>query len=381
MLIITPPGSFSSGPVVISDDKMRGPTALSMAPQPPVSIVILNYNGREFLQGCLDSILADTYDSFEVIFTDNASSDGSVDYVRENYPEVRILQNEVNLGFAEGNNRAVDVATHDHIVLVNNDVVVEAGWLQGLVDAIEQPGVAIASSLVRTVGIPDLFYERNGTINLVGHNVMLAFEDPKDLFMCTGCSLIFRRSEFGHPFDPDYFAYAEDVYLGMRARFAGRYVRHTNESRLLHLGGGTAKKQRSAFISFYQERNRLLNDLLFFGAWTRLRLWPVLAANAVMKVLYGLLKARRGLPGIFRAYGWLLTHPWVIAEKRRALEEHKRVSDADVLRVMSCKVVDGESVPARFLNGLSKLYCTLVGLKTIEHEPPSLILNELRSRM
>lgn len=348
---------------------------------PPVSVIILNYNGKEYLAGCLDSILAQEYPTFEVIVVDNASRDGSVEFLREKYPKVPLIVNEENLGFAQGNNVGVDDARHDLIVLVNNDVVVEAGWLRALVEAVFEPNVAIASSLVRTVGIPDLFYERNGTVNLLGHNVMLAFEDPRDLFSCTGCSLIFRRSEFGHPFDGDYFAYAEDVYFGLRARFAGRRVRHTNDSRLLHLGGGTARKQRSSFISFYQERNRLLNDLLFFDLWTRVRLWPYFFLNAFMKVGYGLLRARKGLPGVLRAYWWLMTHPRVIAAKRAKLAEFKKVPDSEVLRYMSCKIIDSESLPARMLNKCSELYCRVVGLRTIEHGPPSALLQGLRARM
>ncbi|MFI5386136.1 MAG: glycosyltransferase family 2 protein [Fimbriimonadales bacterium] len=348
---------------------------------PPVSIIVLNFNGRSYLQGCLDSVKAQDYPSFEIVLVDNASTDGSVDFIRERYPEVRLVCGKTNLGFAGGNNTGVDVAAHDLIVLVNNDVVVEPGWLRGLVQGVLEPDVAIASSLVRTVGIPELFYERNGTVSLLGQNVMLAFEDPRDLFSCTGCSLIFRKSEFGRPFDPDYFAYAEDVYLSLRARFAGRRVRHVPDSRLLHFGGGTSSRERASLVAFLQERNRILNDLIFFGPWTRIRLSPYFAANVIGKTLIGLLKTPRSVPGYWSAYGWLLTHPRVIARKRKALLTAKTVPDRDVLRVMSCKLLDSESAPARALNKLSEWYCRLVGLRTIEHEPRSPLLAQLRRRM
>jgi GT2 family glycosyltransferase len=335
---------------------------------PPVSIIVLNFNGRDMLKGCLDSILAEDYPAFEVILVDNASIDGSVDFVKERYATVRLLTNASNLGFAEGNNKGVEEAAHDLVILVNNDVVVEPGWLKGLVGAMAEPEVAMASSLVRTVGIP-------------GHNIMLAFEDPNDLFFCTGCSVIFRKSEFGLPFDPEYFAYAEDIYLGLRARFAGRKVRHVPDSRLLHLGGQTAGKQRSAFIAFYQERNRILNALVFFDLWTRLRLAPYFGVNLLAKTAHGLLRSRPSLPGIWRAYVWLLTHPRVVSRKRSALRRAKSVADRVVLRAMSCKVVDSESFPARMINALSSGYCRLVGITTLEHTPESQILRDLRSRM
>src|SRR5690349_6972716 len=131
-----------------------------MSSKAPVSVVILNYNGKRFLKGCLDSVLSQDYPAFEVLLVDNASSDDSVEFVGQDYPAVRIIKSATNLGFAAGNNLGVQEASHDQIVLVNNDVVVEPGWLAALANAIEEPGVGLASSLVWTVGVPKLFYER-----------------------------------------------------------------------------------------------------------------------------------------------------------------------------------------------------------------------------
>lgn len=352
-----------------------------MDPTPPVSIIILNYNGHGFIKGCLDSLLSQTYPSYEILFVDNASTDGSAAIVANDYPSVRLIRNERNLGFAEGNNVGVAFARCDLVVLVNNDVVAESGWLAALVDAIKDPDVSVASSLVKTVGVPDLFYERNGTLNFLGHNVMLAFEDPMDIFFCTGCSLIFRKSEIGEPFDPDYFAYAEDSYLGFRARFAGGKVRHAPESRLFHFGGGTAKDRPSAFLAFYQERNRLLNMLLFFGIWTRLRLVPYFGFNVAAKTLKGLARSRSSLAGWWRAWLWLVSHPGIISRKRAALAAFRRVDESKILRLMSSRVIDSESGLARFVNGLAVLYCRIVGLECMERHPQPAILTNLRSKM
>src|SRR5437868_13532539 len=95
----------------------------------PVSVIVLNYNGLRFLDDALTTLLAQEYPEFEVILVDNASKDGSAEYVRSNFPSVRILALDSNLGFAEGNNRGVDVAEHDLIVLLNNDVILERGLL------------------------------------------------------------------------------------------------------------------------------------------------------------------------------------------------------------------------------------------------------------
>ncbi len=350
-------------------------------PLPPVSVIVLNYNGREFVRACLNSIRAQVYPDFEVLFVDNGSTDGSAELVSEEYPWVKLIVSPKNLGFAGGNNLGVERASHDLVVLVNNDVVVQDGWLAELVAAISEPNVGIASSLCHTDGMPKLFYARNGTLNLLGQNIMLAFEKPEDIFYASGCSMIFRKSDIGLPFDADYFAYSEDVHLGFRVRFSGKLVRHTNKSFLLHFGGGTAKKQASAFVTFYQERNRLLNLLLFFGPGTRLKLIPYFLFNSVAKTGYGILKNRRGLSGVWKAYWWLVSHPRVISKKRRELAAQRLIDEKQVLKVMSCRLLDSESGGAKFINGMSKLYCTIVGIRTQEHFPTSPLLEKLRSDM
>lgn len=334
-----------------------------------VSVVVLNYNGKEFLEACLKSVLAQAYEPFEVILVDNASSDGSVEYVRSRFPAVEVVENEANLGFAEGNNRGVQHARGSLIVLLNNDTEVSSGWLSSLVQAVEPEDVAIASSLIKTQGVPERDYLRNGTLNFMGQNIMRAFDDPSDIFYCSGCSLIFKKGLIGLPFDPDYFAYSEDAWLGFRVRFMGLKAKHSNDSKVEHFGSATTKKQASSFVTFYQERNRLLNSLTFFSFWTRIRWIPYFAFNGLAKLLLGLLGRRVSFLGLMRAYGWLLFHPLIIARKRKALRVNQKVNEREVIQLMSGKLTNGDSGAARFLNSLSLLYCRLVGLKTIERTP------------
>lgn len=337
-----------------------------MADRPPVSIIILTYNGKDFLKGCLDSVLAQDYPEFEVMVVDNGSSDGVEDYIRDTYPQVTFVRIFPNVGFAGGNNRGVEVAKHDLVILLNNDVVVDPNWLGALVDCVQQPGVGLASSRCWEEAIPPIYFARNGTINFVGRNIMLAFPDPSDIFYSTGCSCIFRKSEFGLPFDEDYFIYSEDTYLGLRCRFAGRKVKHSEASRLLHFGSATNRKEKSSFVIFFQERNRLLNNLLFFSVWTNVRFAPYIAVNFLATVGYGVLKARKGLPGVLKANWWIWTHPLVILRKRREIQKARKVPDKDVIRYMSCKLLGGNSGAARFFNKVSEIYCRIVGLRTIE---------------
>ena len=106
--------------------------------KPLLSVIIPNWNGKRFLQECLDSLKDQTYSHFETILVDNGSTDGSVEFVRERYGEfVQIIRNEINLGFTGGNNVGIRAARGEYIVLLNNDTWADPRWLEELVKAID----------------------------------------------------------------------------------------------------------------------------------------------------------------------------------------------------------------------------------------------------
>lgn len=331
-----------------------------------ISIIILNHNGREYLEECLNSVLPDVYDSCEILLVDNASTDDSIAFVRNNFPRVRIVESKTNLGFAGGNNLGVEHARGDLIVLLNNDTRVEEHWLRGLVNAVQSDTVAVASSLVKTQGIPERYYEKNGTMNLLGQNIMRAFDEPTDIFYAGGTSLIYKKHLLGLPFDPDYFAYAEDVYLSLRARFLGYHVKHTNESCVFHYGSRTAKKKSLRTVTYYQERNRLLNIFLFFSPLTLVRLIPLFVANAIAKLIISVFVTRWSFAGLVQSYLYLLIHPYLIYRKRAGLKPHKKLNEQTIIALMSGKLTNGEKAFEKVLNAISLIYCRVVGLKTIE---------------
>lgn len=334
--------------------------------KPLVSIILLNHNGLSFLQDCIGSVLRQDYSPFEVILVDNASTDGSVAFVREKFPSVRVVELEVNHGFAGGNNLGVRYASGAFIVLLNNDVVVSEGWLQGLVEAVSLPHVAIASSLVKTQGIPDRYYEKNGSINFLSHNIMRVFSNPEEIFYAGGASLIYKKNILGEPFDPEYFAYGEDVYLSLRARFLGYDIRHSNASRVIHYGNATAKEFPASFVTYLQERNRILNTLLFFSRRTIIKCLPFLVINFFGKLLSVLIERRYSTLGILRAHGYFISHWRSIKEKRSRLRADFRVDERDIIQKMSGRISNGEGRLAKILDLLSLFYCRVVGLRTIE---------------
>jgi len=333
------------------------------------SILILNFNGKDLLPACLDSVEAQVpADSgSEIIVVDNGSTDGSAAWVREHRPRVRLIETGANLGFAGGNNRGVEAARNDLVILLNNDAVVEPGWFEALVAFMrDHPDVAVASGQVITAGVPARFYEMNGSVSLSGHNVMRVFRDLGTLFYANGCSLIFRRDVLGLPFDPQYFCYGEDAYLSLRARFMGRGVRQVTAARVLHLGGVTSRRTGNARMVFYQERNRLLNFAVFFSFGFRARIAPYVVVSAIGRFATHLPTRPASAWHMARGHLWLLANGREIARMRATVREEQTVAEAEVVRFMSGKIVNGDGATGRFLNLLSLIYCRLAGIRVYE---------------
>ena len=330
---------------------------------PLVSVIIVNYNGQEFLGPSLQSVLAQTYRPIELIVVDNASRDGSVAFVREKFPDVLVLESSVNLGFAGGNNLGWSRASGELVALLNSDAVADPRWLETLVTTLLSEDLALACSLVLTEGVPAQHYARNGTLNFIGYNIMEAFTDLSMVFYGSAAALLVRRDAVDTPFPEEYFLYQEDVYLSWLLRLKRQRIAMVQASVVRHLGSASTEKQPSSLVTFYQERNRLLNCLAFYEPETLVRLVPYFVLDAVTKTVLSLASRRKSVTGIVRAYLWIAAHPRQVLALRSRVQRKRETADNDILRLMSHRVVNGHSLPARWVNSLSRGYAALVGLK------------------
>jgi hypothetical protein len=215
---------------------------------PLVSILILNYNGKKFLgdllEHCIDSVLASDYGNFEVLFVDNGSTDDSVEFVKNKFgydERLKMVENNGNLGFAEGNNLGLRYAKGKHIVFLNSDVIVNSSWLRELVKTAE------SNESIGVCGGKGMFMEQKGAVPELGiscdifgfpigrHN----FLSP--LFYVPGWALLIKRETLDRigAFDAKYFMFVEDLDLCWRAHLAGYQVVVNPSSIAHHLGGGS----------------------------------------------------------------------------------------------------------------------------------------------
>src|SRR6185369_12907175 len=201
-----------------------------------LSVVIVNWNSRDDLAECLDSMRAQTYRDLEVIVVDNGSEDGSVAMMKERYAEFKLLDEGENLGFAEGCNRGIAVTTGEWVAMLNNDAVAEPRWAETLVAAAAAgpPELGMLQSLMLFKQRPDVVNSTGIELDRYGGGVdrgegaaRADAQEPADIFCCCAGAAAYRRSmleqiklKSGY-FDKQHFMYSEDLDLGWRARLAG----------------------------------------------------------------------------------------------------------------------------------------------------------------
>jgi GT2 family glycosyltransferase len=216
-----------------------------------VVVIILNWNGRRFLERCLRSLLAQSYQDFEIVLVDNGSTDGSVPLVEEEFPQVRLIANRTNRGFAAANNQAIRATGSELVVTLNNDTEVDSDWLGELVAAAEaHQEVGACSSRMLFAHRPDMINSAGIALDRAGIAWDWRGGEPDDLQervpaevfgACAGAALYRRQmlEEVG-VFDESFFAYLEDVDLAWRAQWAGWRALSVPTARVLHHHSGTA---------------------------------------------------------------------------------------------------------------------------------------------
>ncbi|HET6572062.1 MAG TPA: glycosyltransferase family 2 protein [Fimbriiglobus sp.] len=239
--------------------------------EPPVSVLIVNYNGAKHLPACLSALERQSVprDRFEVVVVDNASADGSADLVRERSPWVKLVPLDRNAGFAGGTNIAARHARGRLLVLLNNDTVPDPYWLEELLRvADENPGKAAASKLVfahdsRTINSAGLFLLRDGRGADRGFRQQDVgqFEVGGPVFAGCGAAVAIPAPPPGRPvFDERYFVYYEDLNAGWQAQLRGQGCVYAPRSLVRHVHGAAAGDESSLFW-FHVERNRALTAL------------------------------------------------------------------------------------------------------------------------
>ncbi|WP_411726810.1 glycosyltransferase family 2 protein [Methyloglobulus sp.] len=290
----------------------------------PVTVIIVNWNCKKFLEQCLFALMNQTLKPYEIILVDNASSDGSVEIARR-FSEVRLMLLDQNTGFAKGNNLAIEEASVDSkwIALINPDAFAQPRWLETLMATAEDnPEFDVFGSQLVSASDPMILdgagdaYHLSGRVWRMGQGAPVATSAgiEQEVFSPCAAAALYRRSalhEVGG-FDEDYFCYVEDVDLGFRLRLAGYHCLYVPQSVVHHIGSGSTGGQHSDFAIYHGHRNLVwtfVKDMPSFLFWLLLPVHVLLNIVSIIRFALGgrgrvILRAKRdallGLPNMWK---------------------------------------------------------------------------------
>lgn len=316
-----------------------------------MAVVILNWNGRHHLQQFLPSVLASTYGNYRVVVADNASTDNSLSFLQEHFPQVQVIRLAENYGFAGGYNEALRQVEADYYMLLNSDVEVQPGWLQPMVAVLEGGADRVACQpKILAWKQKDLFEyagAAGGWLDAFGYPFARGrvfdicetdrgqYNDTQAVFWASGAALLIRSAAFHEAggFDPYFFAHQEEIDLCWRLQLMGRQIFCCPAAVVYHVGGGTLPRGNSkkTFLNFRNNQIMLWKNLRRSEKWKI----PVRLTLDQVSGLKGLLAGDAGyFIAIIQAhlafYRWLLRGPRPHRLKRKRLKDLKGVMPRNI---------------------------------------------------
>lgn len=307
------------------------------------AVVILNWNGRKFLEKFLPSVVTHSENDAEVFVADNASTDESVEFLKENYPDVRIIVNDSNGGFSKGYNDALSQIDAEYYVLLNSDIEVTPGWIKPVISLMDSDS-SIAACQPKILS----YYEKNkfeyagaagGFIDKYGYpfcrgRLFMTLEEDNgqydniaEIFWATGACMFVRASLY-HRYgglDNDFFAHMEEIDFCWRLKNFGYKIMYCPDSKVYHVGGGTLPKSssRKTYLNF---RN---NFTLLYKNLRPSRIIPVfflrLLLDGVAALKFLIEGGNKDFIAVIRAHFSFYRNFFSISKKRK-LQPHNKLS-------------------------------------------------------
>lgn len=318
-----------------------------------VSIIIVNYNGKTFLEKCFKSISKIDYPLFETILIDNNSTDDSIEIIKKNYPDTIIVKLEKNHGFAYPNNIGSKLAKGELLLFLNNDTEVTPGFLLELVKVFETDSqIAICQSML--LNYNNEIDSSGDFIDSVGvsYSSKKKIENLREIFSARGASMMIRKSVFKklNGFDEKFVFIFEDVDLGWRAWIAGYKVVIMPTSIVYHKGGGTIesvksqamfhgwKNQIAMKITNYEVKKSIKNLILFFSIYgvRELRVWVDYKTKGHTSIKTtkheDKIALKPNIKTLFKVFFWLICNVSYLHKKRKQISKNRILSTNQIMK-------------------------------------------------
>jgi GT2 family glycosyltransferase len=326
--------------------KHSGTSISEACPEMPlVSIIIVSYNGGDFLLNCLNSVLKTDYPNYEIIVVDNGSTDGSIEIIKQKFKKIKIIENGKNLGFSIGNNIGIRSSCGDYIVLLNQDTIVTKNWLKELVKEAKRHGEGFYNPKILLIDNPKLLDSAGNNLHITGIAMPRGLYEAdrgqynkfEEIAYANGTCVLLPKTtlQIVGLLDPVYFAYGEDVDWSWRGRMLGIKSYYVPSATIYHkhsLNWGRLSKRKLYFV----ERNRLLTNLKNYSKRTLLLLSPIFVIVEVAILTHAFING--WLPEKIKAYLDLIRLRTYIRQQRNFLQKKRRIPDKEIIRVFSDKI-------------------------------------------
>jgi len=318
-----------------------------------ISIIIPHFNGKEILTNCLNSLFNNSFDKYEIIVVDNGSTDGSQNLIKNDFPYIKLIENEKNEGYAGGCNSGIPHSKGKYILFLNNDVEVADNFVEELFNAMdtdEKIGL-VQPKLLSMQKKTHFDYSggAGGEIDVFGFpfargRVFIDLEKDEsqydeltnEIFWASGTAVLIRKSlmEKIGTFDEDFFAHMEEIDLNWRAQLAGYKSVVTLKTHLYHYSGYTlpAENPRKMYLN---HRNNLIMILKNYSFFTLLWVFPIRLILEFVAFAYAVVSGNKNWAiGVLKGVGFIVTHFGKIWKKHLQIQKLRIVSDTKIMNNM-----------------------------------------------
>lgn len=323
---------------------------MSTIKEPLVSVIILNYNAGDLLLNCVDSILKSNYQNLEIIVVDNVSTDESHHKCKEKFEKIKLIENDENLGFCEGNNIGIKEATGEYIIIINPDTTVEPDWINELFTAYKEYGEGIFQPKILSLNEKKILQSTGNMLHLFGfgysRDLGVVDNNQRNKIEKIGYAAgtcLFTSSEVFRKvglLDPFIFLYHDDVDFGWRAAQLGISSYYVPKSVVYHVKSYNLKWSAEKF--YWLERNRKYCILTHYSKTTLAKLKFSLF---VVEILVWLAYLSKGfLKSKTRADNDIKNNKELIEKRQKELESLKIISDGELINTFPDTIFLSENV-------------------------------------
>tara|TARA_Y100000741_G_scaffold313845_1_gene258973 strand:+ start:628 stop:1668 length:1041 start_codon:yes stop_codon:yes gene_type:complete len=337
-----------------------------MNESPLVSVIVLNYNAGELLVNCVNSLKKSEYTNLEILVVDNISSDGSQKKCKEQFPDIRLIQNEKNLGYCGGNNVGIREAKGEFIVILNPDTIVDPNWLNELIIAYDKFGEGLYQPKILSLNEENIIQSTGNMLHVFGfgfardkgNKIIDKIEEIEKIGYASGTCLFTSKKvidKVGY-LDEFLFLYHDDLDLGWRAAQIGINSYHVPKSKIFHVESYSLKWSAKKF--YWLERNRKYCLLTHYSKETYEKMRFSLAL--VDLFVWAFYFSKGFLGAKIKAEIEIKKNKEHILRKYQELEDKKIITDKELIKNFPDKIfvptnVSQESMNQTFNSVLAKL--------------------------